>query len=114
MSWLVEPVPALGLSATLEEIAEAFLRHPRHEFLVLLDGHGGPVALADRTALVHDEPCDRPATVISEATTLEAAAQVVTARHPADRFVPLVCCDAMGRYCGVVRVDRLLTALAGG
>jgi hypothetical protein len=33
-------------------------------------------------------------------------------RPPEIRFHPIVCCDVQGRYLGLVRVERLVAALA--
>ena len=35
-----------------------------------------------------------------------------TTREPGERFQPLLCTDNAGRYLGIVRVERLIRALA--
>lgn len=45
-------------------------------------------------------------------TPMDDAAQRAVVRPAAVRFHPLVCTDNAGRYVGVVRIERLLDALA--
>ena len=109
---LIEHFPALPADATLDELAEAFLQDPRNAFLVLIDDEFRPVALVERSALLHAEPWERPVTIVSASTHVGDAARRAVARSSGERFLPLVCCDAQGRYVGLVKVDGLLDALA--
>ena len=109
---LIEHFPALPVDASLEELADAFLADPRNGYLVLLDDEFRPTTLVERTALLHAEPWEREVTVVSPSTPVGAAARAAVSRPSAERFLPLVCCDAQGRYVGLVRVDGLLDALA--
>ena len=45
------------------------------------------------------------------ATPAEAARRAMT-REPLERWDPLVCIDARGRYVGIVRVERLVDELS--
>ena len=109
---LIEHFPALPADATLEELADAFLQDPRNAYLVLIDGDFTPVSLVERTALLHAEPYERPVVTVSPSTPVGVAARRAVERATADRFLPLVCCDAQGKYVGLVSVDGLLDALA--
>jgi EAL domain-containing protein (putative c-di-GMP-specific phosphodiesterase class I) len=109
---LIEVVPALPVEASLDVLADTFLADPRHDFLVLLDDEFRPRHLVERAALLHAEPFEREVTTVSPATPVGVAAKRAVARPATDRFLPLVCCDAQGRYVGLVRVDGLLDALA--
>lgn len=50
--------------------------------------------------------------VVKAVTPCKAAALRAMARPPGGRFLPLVCSDEEGRYVGIVRVERLVEALA--
>lgn len=109
---LIETVPALPLEAPLDTVADVFLSDPGHDHLVLLDDDFRPVKLVERTALLRAEPFERKASCVTAATPVGAAARQAVGRAATDRFLPLVCCDARGRYVGLVRVDGLLEALS--
>ena len=52
-------------------------------------------------------------TVVDEAATVQEAVRVAMRRPRATRFEPLVCVDQFGAHVGVVRIERLMEALAG-
>ncbi len=51
-------------------------------------------------------------TVVDERSTLRDAARVAMRRPPTTRFEPMVCIDEFGSCAGVLRIDRLIDALA--
>ena len=109
---LVEARPALSWSATLEDLADAFLDDPRHDVVILVDERHRPLALAERAALLRGEPYERPITRITPSSPLRAVARRAASRPMLERYHPLVVCDRSGVYQGIVRVEQLLDALA--
>jgi EAL domain-containing protein (putative c-di-GMP-specific phosphodiesterase class I) len=79
------------------------------DVVVLLDPHDRPIAVLRPG----DERGDIRAGLRMHADTslAEAAARAMT-RSAADRFAPLMCTDDQGRYVGIVRMERLVSALA--
>jgi EAL domain-containing protein (putative c-di-GMP-specific phosphodiesterase class I) len=88
---------------------DAFI-DPAVDVVVLCDEHDRPLAaLDDRTAPV---PIVAPGLRINVDTPISDAALRTITR--ADWAQPLLCTDNAGRYVGVVRIPRLLHALANG
>lgn len=108
---LIEAQPALLWGSPLEDVADAFLDHPRNDVLVLVDGQSRPLALADRAALLRGEVYERPVMRVTSTTPLKAVARRAAARPALERFHPLVACDKRGVYLGLVRIEQLLDAL---
>ncbi len=50
--------------------------------------------------------------VVAPSGRIPELAQRAMLRPPELRFHPIVCCDVQGRYLGLVRVERLVAALA--
>ena len=80
------------------------------DIVVVVDPNRRPVGCVDRsTAGTELEPVWR---AWAGTPLRELARRIVT--RPADgRFAPTVCCDAAGKFLGVVRLERLLFELAG-
>jgi hypothetical protein len=77
--------------------------------VVLVDEHGVPVGLeVDGTRVTGGR---RPMCVMP-GEDVAAVALRASGRPDAERLLPVVCCDELGRPIGVVPVDRLLEALA--
>lgn len=79
------------------------------DLVVMLDAHHRPVATIDTDGLVHSA-LDPSMRVSVETPVTEAAERAIT-RPTAQRFHPLLCVDDLGRYVGVVRMERVLTYL---
>jgi hypothetical protein len=52
-------------------------------------------------------------TMVDDAATLQQAARIAMRRPSSTRFQPLVCVDELGACAGVLRIERLMDALAG-
>lgn len=78
--------------------------------VVMLDGTGRPVGLADASSVALSAPAD--ALVANVDTPVREAARRCLTRHRWERFHPIVCTDNAGRYVGIVRVERLISELA--
>jgi EAL domain-containing protein (putative c-di-GMP-specific phosphodiesterase class I) len=109
---LVESPIALPVETPLSDVVDALLLDPRNDFLVLVDDDQRPVALADRSAVLRAEPYERPVMWVLPDSPLKAVARRAVERPPLERFTPLVCCDTAGRYIGLARMERILSALA--
>jgi hypothetical protein len=103
---LAERLPALPAQAPMSAIAAACLAEDAHDWIVLLDERDRPVRLVDRRALLIGRPFEHPVSGIAADCTLAAAVRRIGT-------LPLVVQDSHGCYAGVVRTERLLSALAG-
>ncbi|MGZ4452296.1 MAG: EAL domain-containing protein [Nocardioides sp.] len=80
------------------------------EIAVVVDEHGHPVATVDSAGTAH--AIRRSGLRVNLDTPTGQAAQRAIVRSPDVRFQPLVCTDSAGRYVGIVRIERLIEALA--
>lgn len=111
---LAEDAPVLAFSSEIAEIVDSCLADDDNDWLVLVDGEERPVRLVERAALLRGEPFEHRVSVLPADAPPAAAARQATTRSRVDRLRPLACCDAAGRFLGLVRVERLLAALAAG
>ena len=51
--------------------------------------------------------------LVTREMPLAAVGRRAMARPAPRRFDPLMCCDDAGRYAGLVRIERIIDALAG-
>jgi EAL domain-containing protein (putative c-di-GMP-specific phosphodiesterase class I) len=110
---LVERAPTFTLGEDADAaIARAFAGDAGVEWVVLLDAHEHPVGLSGADAAKRGEPPAGNPLVVGATNGIGEAAQRAMLREPARRFDPLVCCDANGRYAGIVTLDRLVETLA--
>lgn len=103
---LLEQAPAVGRVGTHD------VHHQLREgeIAVVVDEHGHPVAIVDAAGTAH--AVRRSALRVHLDTPMSEAAARAIVREPAVRFQPLVCTDSAGRYVGIVRMERLIEALA--
>lgn len=78
--------------------------------VVMVDGWGRPVGLADPTSIALASPTT-PLVANVDTPAQDAARRSLT-RPRRERFLPIVCTDNAGRYVGIVRIERLIGALA--
>jgi len=108
---LLERVPAVPVDP--EAVRVAFSSQPHLEHVVTIDRTGRPVGVLDRVSFDRGvgprEPLRLP-----PATPLADVARRAMARPLAQRWDPVVCVDDAGTYQGVVPLDRVMGALAGG
>jgi EAL domain-containing protein (putative c-di-GMP-specific phosphodiesterase class I) len=109
---LVERAPAAALSAGGEGIAQTFAAHLELEHVIVLDAGKRPVAILPRQGFFGGVARERPPMRVGLGEEPAGVARRAMARASAERFDPLVCCDGRGRYIGVVKVERLIEALA--
>ena len=108
---LVEAVAAVTLGAT-DEARACFAADGGLEVVPVLDRWERPVALHRRAdALAGSGPVPEVLRV-QAVEPVAAVARRAMGRPRASRFDPVLCIDGLGRYRGVVRVERLLEALA--
>jgi len=90
----------------------ALAADPALPFIPLVDARSRPVGMVERAAHERGEPpADDVLTVAASARVADLARRAML-RPPATRFHPVVVCDGCGRYVGLVRVERLVDALA--
>ena len=103
---LLEEAVTVGRTATRE--VHRLLR--AGEIAVVVDQFGRPAAVVDAGGNAH--AIRRSALLVNLDTPTAEAAQRAIVREPAVRFQPLVCTDSAGRFVGIVRMERLIEALA--
>lgn len=103
---LVETVP---FARDLAEAAALSAAEPTGT-VVLLDQYDRPHTLYSRDLAVLGP--GQPAMRVNVDTHPREALLRATTREPAERFAPLLCTDNAGRYLGIVRMERLIFALA--
>jgi EAL domain-containing protein (putative c-di-GMP-specific phosphodiesterase class I) len=108
---LVEPAPAAALAGGAEGIAHTFAAHLDLEHVTVLDAGKRPVAVVPRQGLFGGDARERAPMRADLRESLAAVARRAMERPVAERFDPIVCCDARGRYVGVVKVERLVEGL---
>ena len=109
---LAERAPCMQVGEPLGAIVDLSLDDAEHDWLVIVDLSGRPVGLVERAALLRGEPFERRVEVVGAAMPVRTAAQAALARPGVDRSHPLALCDADDRYLGLLRIERLLEALA--
>jgi EAL domain-containing protein (putative c-di-GMP-specific phosphodiesterase class I) len=109
---LLERAPATALAAGGEGIAQTFAAHLGLEHVTVLDAGKRPVAIVPRQGFFGGVARERSPMRVDLGEEPAGVARRAMARPFAERFDPLVMCDGRGRYLGVVRVDRLVEALA--
>jgi hypothetical protein len=109
---LAERAPCMRVGVPLGAIVDLSLDDAEHDWLVIVDLSGRPVCLVERAALLRGEPFERRVDVVGAAMPVRLAAQAALARPGVDRSRPLALCDADDRYLGLLRIERLLEALA--
>jgi EAL domain-containing protein (putative c-di-GMP-specific phosphodiesterase class I) len=102
----VEPAAAAlrsdGAAAVERLLADQPARH-----VAILDRRGRPIALFCR-----DGASERSPMRVEAREPIADVARRALTRPASQRFDPLVCCDAHGRYQGMVKVERLIETLA--
>jgi len=108
---LVEAVAPVAVGST-GEAAARFATDGGLEVIPVVDRWERPVALHRRADAVAGSAPVPEVLRVEPVESVAAVARRAMGRPRASRFDPLLCCDGMGRYRGVVRVERLLESLA--
>ena len=109
---LIEPAPVVRDQDGREVLSRFFAEQLPSDFVSVVDSRRRPVAVIARPGAFGAEAVHAPLTVTPASSVADVALRAMT-RPPAERFVPVVCCDEAGRYLGLVRVERLVAELAG-
>ncbi|MBB4661721.1 EAL domain-containing protein [Conexibacter arvalis] len=109
---LLERPRAVEAETERAQLAALFAGDPGLLHLPLVDARRRPVGLLSRAAFERGERPVGELLVVSPAARVPEVAQRAVLRPPATRFDPAVCCDGRGRYIGLVRIERLVAALA--
>jgi EAL domain-containing protein (putative c-di-GMP-specific phosphodiesterase class I) len=110
---LIERLPAAALSGAGEAIAQVFASNPGLEHVAVLDAGKRPVAVVPRQGFFGGGARDRAPMRVDLGESIAGVSRRAMTRPFEQRFDPVVCCDARGRYVGVVKVERLVDGLAG-
>jgi hypothetical protein len=104
--------PALPAASSAEAIVDLCLADPEHDWIVLVDERTHPVCLIERAALLCGEPFEHRAVRVGPGMELRNVAQAAAERPRDDRARPLVLCDSLGRYRGLLSLDPVPRPLA--
>ncbi|MGW6173637.1 EAL domain-containing protein [Arthrobacter sp. NPDC055138] len=102
--------PAFTVS-TVAAAADAFAVDARLQFVVLLSDDRRPVCILDPFAAANGWTA--PGLRLNLDTPIAAALARAVTRPQEHRFEPMPVTDNAGRFAGIVRMERLITALAG-
>jgi hypothetical protein len=102
---LLETAPAC---AAVADAARIFTERPDLRAVVLLDRHGRPVSVLD-SASAHLGVTVDAMRVNLDTPVKDALLRAIT-RDSTHRYDPLIVTDNAGRYTGIVRLERLITA----
>jgi hypothetical protein len=97
---------------SLRALQVLFERRPEPDYVALVDPEGRPSGLVRRCDHLRGDGPVRNIMLVTGDMPIAAASRRAMARPPARRFDPLVCWDEMGRYAGLVRMERMVDALA--
>jgi EAL domain-containing protein (putative c-di-GMP-specific phosphodiesterase class I) len=112
MGELIERVQPAMAAVDREEIGWRFADGTL-DFLPVVDGERKVVAMIERAGFV-DGGHGRVAPMrVSPDSAQSEVLRRAMARERTDRLHPVVCCDELGRYVGMVRVERLVDAVTG-
>ncbi|HEV3000151.1 MAG TPA: EAL domain-containing protein [Solirubrobacteraceae bacterium] len=109
---LIEAVPTLPEPVSNRALGVLFERRPRPDYVALVDGQGRPSGLVRRTDHDRGDGPVRKLMLVTLDMPLAAVTRRAMTRPPDRRFDPLVCWDHDGRYAGLVRMERVVDALA--
>lgn len=109
LATLVEPVEPVEQG---READAARGEDPESSWIPVVDAQRRPVGLIERGAAARVGPAGSELLVVAPASTPTEVARRAMLRPRRHRFAPLVCCDARGRYLGLVRIERLVESLA--
>lgn len=110
---LLERPPAAEAGAEREQLAALFDADPGLQHVPLVDARRRPAGLIGRAAFQRGEAPPSELLVVAPSARVPEVASRAVLRPPATRFDPVICCDTRGRYVGLVRIERLVAALAG-
>lgn len=110
---LLEQAPVVPDDSSAFDLSERLLNHPDEDVLVLVDDRGHPTGVLSRARGLAGDAPSPPLCVDGRSPLGEVAARAM-ARGGDERFEPVLCCDREGRLLGLIRVERLVKALAEG
>jgi EAL domain-containing protein (putative c-di-GMP-specific phosphodiesterase class I) len=109
---LCEPVAAVSADCDTLAVAQLLARDPEADVVVLVDEHQRPVGVHHRARFERGErPLPDPLSVLAQSRPSVVAQRAMT-RELSVRFDPVAVIDDLGRLVGVVRIERLVEALA--
>jgi hypothetical protein len=109
---LAEPLRSVPAAAPLSRVVDICLSDDDQDWLVLVDDEARPARLVERLALLREERFEHPVCEVDRTMSLDAATHRAVSRAVRDRLRPLVLVGEDGRYLGLVRIEKLLEALA--
>lgn len=109
---VVERAPTLGSRASVSDATDSFATDPEIGFLPVLDSSDRPIALVVRPDGASDAPAWAGVLAVQTGTSVVDVARRALGRSAQTRFHPLVCVDDVGRYRGIVSLERLVGHLA--
>jgi hypothetical protein len=109
---LADPTPSVMTTEPLSELVRRCLADEGSDWVTVVDDESRPVRLIERASLLRGEPFEHRAFTVDQTMSVREMARAASRRPRRDRPRPLALCNPQGQYVGLLRVERLLDALA--
>jgi EAL domain-containing protein (putative c-di-GMP-specific phosphodiesterase class I) len=109
---LIEAVPTLPEPVSERALGVLFDRRPGPDYIALVDAQGRPSGIVRRSDYSRGAAPVRALMLVTPDMPVSVVSRRAMARSSEHRFDPLVCADESGRYAGLVRMERVVDALA--
>lgn len=109
---LVEPAPIVRDHDGSAALVHLFFCDMRAEYAAVVDDRGRPLTVVGRVEFFRTGGSTTAPLLVERTSDVSEVARRAMTRPSGERFEPLVCCDEVGRYVGLVRVERLVEELA--
>jgi hypothetical protein len=109
---LLERPPTVREEGWSDAALAHFQADPELEWVPVVGMDNRPVALAGRPLGLGVEPRLAGVDRVEPDLSYAQAARLAMGRAPSERLVPFLRCDSRGRYVAIVRVERIVAALA--
>lgn len=111
LAGVLERPPALGATTDPSRVESVLAAHPETDYFPVIDLHRRPVGIVHRPAAERGEAAFGEPLCVRLDSDVKAVARRALGRPGRSRGEPVVCCDEVGRYVGVVSFERLISQL---
>lgn len=111
LAGVLERPPALGATTDSSRVNSVLAAHPETDYFPVIDPNRRPVGIVHRAAAERGEASFGDPLCVRLDSDVKAVARRALGRPGRSRAEPVVCCDEVGRYVGVVSFERLISQL---
>lgn len=109
---LIERRAAISRDTPPEAVTRWFARRPGATIAVQVDAEDRPIAMLRRDEIEAGRPSHHPMLLVDPSDDVAHVAQRAMNRDSVHRFDPVVCTSDLGKYIGMVTLERLVEWLA--